>query len=279
MDSVLGLLVVVAALITIMWLAAGGIRPRGGPGRSGARKLSDLRRYGAPSDPAAYVRNGSLTGALIAALAGSGIWQLSEQFGFETISTSPLEWGFLLGLVCMLPIVGRVALSTLGVVGSLALTITFVASESCMGVPRWARLLGFVLVAVCFGAGWFFGAAFRGGARTQTVTASLALFVVLDVLRFLSSPLSVDLGAGGLPLVIAAPIVAGALGLVSGFAPRLILGLTALAVTAAELSAGLVFGTTCTGPSDPGVLAVALGFAVPFVAAALLRRATRSSTR
>lgn len=135
-----------------------------------------------------------------------------------------------------------VLLGVLGVAGSVA-AVVGVLTAGCSALPFPVRLLTLLLVAIP-AAITILAAALTGRLRLRS---ALAVFGVVEIVAFLSTPFGVSLVDTMAPAWMVACVAAGLLGAAAGVAPDLVIGLTGLGLSVATFVVGGTVGSGCSG--------------------------------
>lgn len=186
--------------------------------------------------------------------------------GLQLASRPPTAAFVVAGIVCAGLAVGprllaRIAFSFIGAVGIFASVVQLVGDGGCTGVPLVWTLLGIAALA----ASAILGALGMLRKARRPRVGLLELFAVVEILSFLASPLGVsllNLGTWQGWVVIAAAVVFGFL---ASVAPRMVVGLAAVAVGVASLGMGALVGNACGPSAGGGGLLGLLVFIVAYV--------------
>lgn len=256
MEPFLGLVLVTLTLAGILAFMMKGMRPQGGPGKAGARRWGDLRRYHDTDTSTGWVAS------LVATIAVSS---LATALGATTSVTCNLAAVAGVGFA-ILGAAGATRTRTLagggaGILGIASTAISLFQDSECDAVPFALRAATFALLAIV--------AALTAFARVVTARpiqlTPLALFGALEVLRFIAGPFGIPLFATTAPAasITVALVASIAFGVFVGWAPRLTIGLggTAIALTGIGIAAGL---GTCQAPNQFGPLFALLSFAAAY---------------
>lgn len=239
----MGIAILVLGMFALLFTVLIG-RPRrrnGNPLR--ARRPRYLSRYTLDEDrhPMAVV--------VLAGLAASTVSELVED------STTGLVLATILAVLCAVTPRATWAFDLIGAAGSVALLGVLVAAPVCSGGSRLVFLGGVVTLALLLGGAVLLGR-LASGSRAFP---ALLIFGLLDVLRFVSAPLGVDWTDGATIGSWAVSVgVVLAMGVLVGFAPRLVLPLLAIGITAVELWAATTYPQTACEvfPTDRGAALV-----------------------
>jgi len=257
MTEIMSYTVLFVAIFGILLLMVPGMRPKSGK----AHRLSTLRRYRSPDD------GGGIAAVVVAAFAAG-------QLVADTDSASQV--GALLGVTLAVLSMSKslrptrnLLVGALGVAASFAAAAEFVTTVPlCSTVPDTSRWLMLGALLTTFTAG---SLAALTASRLRP-HAGLALFGVLDILTFLAAPLgtSVLQTSGGVVQIALAAV----LGIAATYAPRPIIGLTAVAVTVATIGGPILLGTSCVADTTASVkqLTLLVCCVTPYL---ILRGATR----
>lgn len=253
------LLLVLVFLIGVLALMV----PRLRSGR-GASSLAVLRRYRSPDELGGYL------GGMLAALAVASFCTATGM-----LTATAVTVGALMGIawVIVRPVAflrGVLAGST-GVLGIVGTVLGFFSDAQCGNIALSARLASLAVLAVAAGI----GAAIAGVTGRLRPSSALAGFAALEVLVFLSTPLGVSVmdtsGFG----VVASVVIAAVFGFFAFLAPRVVMGLGAVAVGLTSVGAAATVGVAC-GTQQWDVVIAVLSFTILYalcsVAAKLVRR-------
>ncbi len=258
-----GALGALALLVTVLATALQPARPKSRGRRPAvARTPSFLARY----RPVAEAE--SVAGIVLASFA---VWDVLEFFGFRHVGA--LSLGLLLPLVTYVVAPNAAAL-LIGVCGSISVTASLIldhaqceATASAAAAAVYLAVLATaVVVVVAVRSGWM---GLRRPLRNRIGRGAWALimFGLLDVAAFVVDPNGIEIWTGA--PAWAAPTVLALVVLVAffaGYAPGLILGLTALGVAFVQALLGMAAADVVTGIDAPcGDPGLGVGFAVAFV--------------
>jgi len=157
-----------------------------------------------------------------------------------------------------------------GTVGIIGTVIGFVSDVQCGGAALHARLLS---LAVLAGAA-LVGALVAVGTGRLRSSSALAGFAALEVLVFLSTPLGisiVDTSGWG---ITASLVIAGLFGFFAFIAPRIIIGLSAVAVALITVGVAATAGVACGAQQWDAIAAIA-AFTVSYLVCASVARLVR----
>lgn len=277
LTEVAGALGVLGFLVTVLATTLQPLRPsRGGSGSRSARQPSFLARY-RPADEAE-----SIAGVVIAGLAA---WEILESLRMTDVRA--LSAGLLLPVVAYVVAPNAVA-ALLGIAGSVAVIAGLVVDRSdCADVasPRGLAIYGAVLVTsvlvvLSVRCGWF-GLRLPLSDRIGRGAWALIMFGLLDVAAFAVHPNGIEIWQGAptwAPAALLGLVVA--IAFFAGYAPSLVLGLTALGVALGQLLLGVAAADLVTGFENPcGDPAVGVAYAIAFVVLAVAGLALRPGRR
>ena len=252
------LLLVCAFLVGVLALMV----PRLRRGR-GASSLAGLRRYRSPDDLGGYL------GGMLAALAVASFCT-----AVGTLTATSVTIGALMGIawVIVRPFAflrGVLAGST-GVLGIVGTVLGFFSDAQCGDVALSARLASLAVLAVAAAI----GAAIAGVTGQLRPSGALAGFAALEVLVFLSTPLGVSvLDTSGLG-VVASIVISALFGFFSFLAPRVVMGLGAVAVGLTSVGGAATVGVACGTQQWDAVIAI-LGFTILYALCSAASRLVR----
>lgn len=257
---IIGVVVILAALVGIIWMMVGTKDPS--------------------TDTPPISRRGTfLSGLLAAAALGVAVQGVANGWGSGLISGACV--GVLFAVVTLLPgdwkytTVDGLAL-VFGVTGLIVTVGAYFQPQlSCTPADVGQRALGFVAVAVALVVGgalsWWKGIF----SLSKLGATLLAVFGALEIVEFLSSPLGVSLVDLGVAGWVVALVAALALGFAASIWPNLVIGLGSAMVAVGSVI-GAVSGSAnklCMPGPDILGLAPLIGFAGLYFGALLALRA------
>lgn len=271
------LFIFAVALVGVLWFLVRGLRPRGGPGSTGAKTMNQLARY--TSGPAT---SGLVTGFITVmglivlvrgntpgtaesgiALASGIIFAIASTPGalfFRTVAAA------VVGLLGIIPTFEELTATsqctptntafnvTLGVLLIVGAALAAVLSSLLGGTPkfRWATLLG------------------SGSTRWLLIPA--AIFGGLQTVLFLAMPMGVSLSMTLSPSLatVVAFVGAVALGLLIGFVPGLALVLACGAIAFTQTFVYAAWGTACAPAVGVGAVTPLVVFFISYAVVVMM---------
>lgn len=253
------LLLVFAAVVGVLAIMVP--RLRRGPA---ARSVASLSRYRSPD---------SLRGYMAGMLATLAAASFCTAMGMVTATSASV--GALVAVVWV--VVQRrdfwsgVFLGATGVLGIIGSVAGFLADAQCGGgAPLPARLACVVVLGVAASL----GVVVAGMTGRFHGSGALASFAALEILIFLATPLGVSvLDTSGFGVAISL-VIAALFGFFAFLAPRVVIGLGAVAVGVASAAAAAAVGVACGARTWDAVIAVA-AFTVLYLACSPIARVVR----